>query len=641
MKKCMVCGKEWTDETTFCGGCGTKLVDIPVTVSETVPKNIKEKKIKKMVEPVKPKKNETVNQKGAVQPKKKSGKKNQKIIVAVIIVGVVVVATAILLSKLEGKIKHPCVQLYGNSYELMTKEKSGHTITITDNAEDWIDNATMQLSPDRKYIYYMENYDFSTATGRLYRCEYQKLSKKEEKNERYKIKVAANIRVYYPLEDEKVIYIDKDSRLFCFDGEATLKIADSVVSYNKIKDGTGIVYLKGSYAEGFEVCGVSFEKPTEEVFLADDMTDIMLADDQEHIVCRRSTDKYKEDSYLAFMTGFEKEATELGMLVSDLYAWDDDVIYYFASNENTACTLEDFVIDSRGNTEEWQELQKKWQPGDGWISKDFQSLYEYKNGKITKLTDKDIDSVGFYKGNSVLYINYENYVPVDLADVSEDDSLYEIMDEELTEQCIYIKAADRKKAVHITGKAVEDLTKLLEEDNNFLIEMNETDAFLTSTGIFLHAKIKNDEVSEFENMPDGYVKAITPEKIYYATNWYSEGENSYYDINVCEKGKSRCLATQVLEDYAQIFEDGKVVAYTDMNSDGEYELSVFDKKGNKTIIADGVMQVIREEDGDILYNSRGDLMLYKNGKSERIGIGVLNVWYADEMEAEQNFRLNW
>ena len=73
------------------------------------------------------------------------------------------------------------VELYGDSYEILTKEKLGHTITITDNGLDWLGDAVMQLSPDRKYLYYMENYDISTGTSRLYRCEYQKLSKKEGK----------------------------------------------------------------------------------------------------------------------------------------------------------------------------------------------------------------------------------------------------------------------------------------------------------------------------------------------------------------------------------------------------------------------------------------------------------------------------
>lgn len=50
---------------------------------------------------------------------------------------------------------------------------------------------------------------------------------------------------------------------------------------------------------------------------------------------------------------------------------------------------------------------------------------------------------------------------------------------------------------------------------------------------------------------------------------------------------------------------------------------------------------IREEDGDIVYDSRHDLMLYQKEESERIGIGIVDFWYADEMKTEQNFRLDW
>lgn len=48
------------------------------------------------------------------------------------------------------------------------------------------------------------------------------------------------------------------------------------------------VYTKGNADEGFDVCGVSYNNPTEEMyFWRDGMTDVMLADDQEHILCRR------------------------------------------------------------------------------------------------------------------------------------------------------------------------------------------------------------------------------------------------------------------------------------------------------------------------------------------------------------------
>ena len=37
MKKCPVCGKEWSDATRFCGSCGAKLEDGNIVVPDIVP----------------------------------------------------------------------------------------------------------------------------------------------------------------------------------------------------------------------------------------------------------------------------------------------------------------------------------------------------------------------------------------------------------------------------------------------------------------------------------------------------------------------------------------------------------------------------------------------------------------------------
>lgn len=671
MKKCPVCGKEWSDATKFCGSCGAKLEDGNIVVPDIVPDDGKQEQrkktepvkpsVKKTIEPVRPKTRETTenkkiaeekaeekeeekntaerkkaeyNKSDAVLPVKRR-KKGWKIATALGLTAIVAAGAVVFYAKSGESIKHPFVELYGDSYEILTKEKLGHTITITDNGLDWLGDAVMQLSPDRKYLYYMENYDISTGTSRLYRCEYQKLSKKEEKNEKYKTKVAANVRVFYPLEDGKLLYIDKDSELFCYDGEVSVKIADSLQGYNQLKDGTGLVYTKGSADEGFDVCGVSYDNPTEEIFLADGMTDVMLADDQEHILCRRYKDSYDESDQLVFMACFGKEAEELGKPVTSMYAWENGAVYYFASGESRESKLEDLVTDSSGNTERWQEMQEEWDLGA------YQSLYEYKNGEITKLTDKNFGNEGFYNGNCVLYADWGKLQKIDLADVPEDEDLSEIIGPKMQEQCIYVKATSRKEAVHVTEELEKKIEEAFDEDKNFWIYANETDLFLESGSDFWHATIKNDEVSDLEEMPEGYVKSVTPTEIYYTSNFYTEGDNAYYDVNVIENGKSRCLAKEVLEDYVKIYEDGTVMAYTDRNSDGEYELSIFDKKGNKTKIADGVTKAIRKEDGDILYDRRHDLMLYQKEESERIGIGIIDFWYADEMETEQDFRLDW
>lgn len=47
MKKCPVCGKEWSDATRFCGNCGAKLEDGNIVVPDIVPDDGKEEQRKK------------------------------------------------------------------------------------------------------------------------------------------------------------------------------------------------------------------------------------------------------------------------------------------------------------------------------------------------------------------------------------------------------------------------------------------------------------------------------------------------------------------------------------------------------------------------------------------------------------------
>ena len=110
---------------------------------------------------------------------------------------------------------------------------------------------------------------------------------------------------------------------------------------------------------------------------------------------------------------------------------------------------------------------------------------------------------------------------------------------------MYVKPTSRKNSIHIIGEVAKKIEDIDEEGENFWIYANETDLFLESGSDFWHAAIKNDEVSDLEEMPEGYVKSVTPTEIYYTSNFYTEGDNAYYDVNVIENGKSRCLAKEV------------------------------------------------------------------------------------------------
>ena len=75
MKKCPVCGKEWSDATRFCGSCGAKLEDGNIVVPDIVPDDGKEEQRKK-TEPVKPSVKKTIE---PVRPKTRETAENKKI----------------------------------------------------------------------------------------------------------------------------------------------------------------------------------------------------------------------------------------------------------------------------------------------------------------------------------------------------------------------------------------------------------------------------------------------------------------------------------------------------------------------------------------------------------------------------------
>ena len=74
MKKCPVCGKEWSDATRFCGSCGAKLEDGNIVVPDIVPDDGKEEQRKK-TEPVKPSVKKTIE---PVRPKTRENSRNKK-----------------------------------------------------------------------------------------------------------------------------------------------------------------------------------------------------------------------------------------------------------------------------------------------------------------------------------------------------------------------------------------------------------------------------------------------------------------------------------------------------------------------------------------------------------------------------------
>jgi hypothetical protein len=86
--------------------------------------------------------------------------------------------------------------------------------------------------------------------------------------------------------------------------------------------------------------------------------------------------------------------------------------------------------------------------------------------------------------------------------VKDADYMIDLLDQRIYEQGMYVKPTSRKNSIHIIGEVAKKIEDIDEEGENFWIYANETDLFLESGSDFWHAAIKNDEVSDLEEMPE-------------------------------------------------------------------------------------------------------------------------------------------
>lgn len=149
------------------------------------------------------------------------------------------------------------------------------------------------------------------------------------------------------------------------------------------------------------------------------------------------------------------------------------------------------------------------------------------------------------------------------------------------------------------------------------------------------AEIKNSTVGEFKKIDDGASFGEEKDGIaYYVKNRHDEEEFiylEYCDLYAYDGKESKCLAKDVINTYSiNVFDDETVLAYT-----AKGELSMFDKNGENTVIADDVTQFCRT-DKNVVYISDGDLYRYDGKRKTRIKSDV-SVFFCKEAEEPFKF----
>lgn len=594
MKKCQVCGSVWSDEIRYCGKCGTD-----------------------------------------ISKKTRKKHKKEKVLVSVMVVAVIAVTSVWNLNRSNnGRVY---IWLRDGRYEIFTEnKKSAVKVPNSDNASDFL-----QFSPDDKYIYYLTKYDSSVGTGNLYRCEYKKLGKNDERNEKYSKLIDTNVRPgFFLASEENVVYLDGKADLYLYDGKETQRIEKSINKFYHTEDGNRIAYETGTYDAGLTLYGVNLNEIDNHIQLAESYNTVYDITDFDEIFYGEYDNDREE--WEVYVTGFDKSEEKLGTMVKDMYTpYKGDVYCTETVDMDVYELVNAMIMDSRGDTEELETLKGDLIEILEYDAGEFKSLYTYKNGKKELLNECTVGATNI--GNVILYMDMKNIKKVDISQYNFEEMDIDDITDDILENSMSICAISKEngKLINITGSAMKmiygiDFSKYPQ------MYVTNTDMVISCENKVMAATIKNGRVIQFETITDcGTIRGANETEAYYIEDEYIRNDFTYCDIYSYVNGISQCIARDVIYNLSYMYEDKNILTYTDYEENRGYELILIDENGEKEQIGKEIVDCIRCDKSVILYRTNKDLYLYENGESKKLAVGVDNMWSNKEMQKTDDIGLKY
>ena len=189
----------------------------------------------------------------------------------------------------------------------------------------------------------------------------------------------------------------------------------------------------------------------------------------------------------------------------------------------------------------------------------------------------------------------------------------------ISENVLSTKAAETYGNACVNGYAplhVTDSSVFLKEPNG---------------GLYV-ASFKKGTLSDFELLKDdAEVLMLVGNTLYYADNIYNNGSDTYCDAYAYKDGKSSRIAQDVYKYGIRVYDDNTVFAYT-YRTNSEFEVTVFDAKGKKTVVDNNITEYWRADKNTVLYLSGGDLYSFDGKENKRIMNSVRWVWCKENMK---------
>lgn len=602
---CPNCGAALPENSRFCGVCGAKIYEeenVTTGPQETGTNNVEISGEKR-------------NGDTAVPPKRKINRTTIiGIITAVVFAAVAIFLVRFLIASVSSKNAYVC--LSNGKYEVIKDLKDDPVEIESTRSSDFEENL-VSFSPDGKYVYYLTEYDYSMDTGTLCRAKYGKLTDSSSKNEKYIDVISTNVYIGFRILDNgTVLYRKSDKTLYFYDGKTSTRIAKNADVF--FTDGNKKIVYYNQY-DGSTLYGLNMNDPEKISKLADNVYFIIDPNNFDSILYI----KERAGEQTLYTVGFDKDEEKLCENADVVYYGEDAKIY---RSRTGTVRLYDYVIDEE--PEKNSLLKKNLKDIENGFP--IYTLYMYSNGKHTLISENVLSMMNVDGG--VMYNTLDMVTDTvrmqDISDLSDVEALFKL------------DYGDENFLIHIGSTSpVKMSPKAAETYGNACVNgyvalhVTDSSVFLeeSNSGLYV-ASVKKGTVSDFELLKDdAEVLMLVGNTLYYADNSYNNGKNIFCDAYAYKDGKSSRIAQDVYRYSIRVYDDNIVFAYTD-RTDSEFEVTAFDAKGKKTIVANNVTDYWRVDKNTVLYLSGGDLYSFDGKENKRIMKSVRWVWCKENMK---------
>lgn len=587
----------------------------------------------------------------AFVPKKKRGRIFG--LIAIVAVILVLAAAAVAFFLMGGQKSNESIVYVNDDYELMFLENTKEKTEAVEFSDEATSSSGATLSPDGKYIYFMEFDDpeqYSWRDGTLMRIQVSELDAEGVKAE----KLDSEVSMFWFLESGDLFYVKMDSdylyEIFIHDGESKKRLAKEVNGWEVDEENNYLYYTEQDDDGAETLYRVALDGTGSKEKLLKDFDVIWSDYNAEVLLYGRYTEwdedeeNYGDDTYTVYSCtpgGEETELLEDVLSVLNCATSEEDAPrFYYMTQNLTQRTLYDFVTDTYAAADE--AILEEGYPDypDYPYYNDYDPYYLVTNG--------DGVYIGYetYSGNEIYFTDgfttEDRSVAVDLAlsmgDAAWDAALEEYYAaEEAWDAAVdaYYMADDRQY-VREDLKSWDYLIRhctLHKYENSESTEIADrldlTGDFISEAeaGIFLYQKVE-DKAEKVIDIADVEYAGQVSDMLESEENtvWYvnvngAESEMEFDTRDVAVVYEVNCFADEVVFGLSD-GEDGILECYTRTGSELTFRAVLSEEYDSYSAWV--------SEDGEALYfwedvdgeTYEGDLIRYVNGKSEPVAKGV-------------------